>query len=83
MVSDPDSDAIDRRLAERAAQWLVMFIDSDMVPQAKAEFAAWLKESPRHTEEFLMAMAVWKEMDGLDPQRNIDLTSLLAEIGLR
>jgi ferric-dicitrate binding protein FerR (iron transport regulator) len=80
MVSHSDLDASERRLAEHAARWLVMFIDSDMLPKARADFAAWLKESPRHTEEFLMTMALWKELDSLDAERAVDLHQLLADV---
>jgi len=75
MASDPT--AVDREVAEHAAQWLVMLFESKMRPKAQKEFAAWLKASPRHAEEFLLAMAVWMELDALDPKRVIDLRKLL------
>ena len=72
------SDA-DRELAEHAAQWLVMLIEDEMRPTAQQDFAEWLKASPRHAEEFLLAMAVWNQLDALDPARSIDLQKLLKD----
>jgi len=72
------SDA-DRELAEHAAQWLVMLIEDEMRPKAQRDFAEWLRASPRHTEEFLLAMAVWNQLDALDPAHSIDLQKLLKD----
>jgi ferric-dicitrate binding protein FerR (iron transport regulator) len=58
----------DRELAERAAQWVLTLLEKEMVPKARDEFAAWLKQSPRNTEEFLLAMAIWKQLDSLAPR---------------
>jgi ferric-dicitrate binding protein FerR (iron transport regulator) len=76
---EPQPTAADRELAELAAQWLVMLIENDMRPTAQKDFTEWLKVSPRHTEEFLLAMAVWMELDALDPQHSIDLRKLLED----
>jgi ferric-dicitrate binding protein FerR (iron transport regulator) len=70
------SDA-DRELAEHAAQWVVMIIENEMRPTSQEDFAAWLRASPRHAEEFLLAMAVWMQLDALDPEHAIDLQKLL------
>jgi ferric-dicitrate binding protein FerR (iron transport regulator) len=69
----------DRELAEHAAQWLVMLIENEMRPRAQKDFTEWLKVSPRHAEEFLLAMAVWMELDALDPAHSINLQKLLQE----
>lgn len=44
-------------IAEEAAVWLVRL--EDAAPRAKSEFAAWLKSSPEHVEEFLAIAALW------------------------
>jgi ferric-dicitrate binding protein FerR (iron transport regulator) len=74
---DPPPSDFDRELAERAAQWLIMLIENEMLPKARQDFAEWLKISPRHAEEFLLVMAVWMQLDALDPRHSIDLRRLL------
>jgi len=64
-------------LAEEAAQWVVEL--EEPTPRVLREFAAWLEASPRHVEEFLLASAVWKELDGLDAARRIDVQRLVEE----
>jgi transmembrane sensor len=61
----------DRRLAERAAEWITVLPDSS--PEERVEFLNWIKESPRHLEEFLCASAI---VIGLD---NIDLSNLIEQ----
>jgi ferric-dicitrate binding protein FerR (iron transport regulator) len=78
--ADRPSDA-DRELAEHAAQWLVMLIENEMRPTAQQDFTEWLKASPRHAEEFLLSMAVWMQLDALDPQHSINLKQLLSDAG--
>lgn len=77
-MDSPPSD-VNRELAERAAQWLIMLFESEMLPKARKDFTEWLRASPRHAEEFLLAVAVWKQLDALDPQHIIDLRGLLNE----
>lgn len=64
-------------LAEEAAHWVVEL--EEPTPQVLRAFAAWLEASPRHVEEFLLASAVWKELDGLDAARRIDVQRLVEE----
>jgi len=66
----------DKPLAEQAAKWLSDLEHGDRHKQA--EFAAWLKESPRHIEEVLCAAAIGKALDRLDPQRWPDVSGFLA-----
>lgn len=46
----------DRRVAERAAEWVILLADS--TSSERTEFINWIKESPQHLQEFLMASAV-------------------------
>src|SRR5437016_3352650 len=62
-------------ITERATEWLEMI--DDATPQERAAFIAWLKESPRHVGEFLAVAAVYREFNGFDPARQIDVDALI------
>jgi transmembrane sensor len=64
-------------IAEAAAHWLLELEEAP--PQTLRDFAAWLQQSPRHVEEFLLATAVWKTFDDFDVQRRMDIQQLIAE----
>jgi transmembrane sensor len=64
------------RLAEQAAEWAATLDTAGA--QEQAEFISWLRQSARNMEEFLLASAVYRELDGVDPQRREDIDSLLA-----
>jgi len=48
-------------IAEQAARWLLEIEEGK--PETFAALGEWLKQSPRHVEEFLLATAVWKAFD--------------------
>jgi len=54
------SDAERRIVGEDAAKWLFELCETG--PADRAAFVAWLKESPRHVEEFLFATATISEV---------------------
>jgi transmembrane sensor len=64
-------------LAEEAAHWLIELEDGGDATLHR--FAAWLETSPRHVEEFLLAAAVWNELDRFDRTRRLDIERLLDE----
>ena len=47
---------VDRNLAEESAQWLTAIRTAEFVD--RAAFVAWLTRSPRHVEEFMLAMTI-------------------------
>lgn len=67
----------DRSIAEQAAEW----VERLKTPSAQrnAEFMRWLKRSPTHVREMLLAMTIDAELDGIDPDRKIDIDRLIAQ----
>jgi transmembrane sensor len=59
-------------VTEEATRWLIE-LEDEPSPAAMADFASWLKASPRHIEEFLTSAAAWSRFDGLDRERKIDV----------
>ena len=64
-------------LAEEAAHWLLELEEPDAGTLSR--FAAWLEISPRHVEEFLLASAVWKELEHFDTARRLDIEKLVED----
>ena len=65
------------RRGRAAARWLLELEEGQ--PQTLQDFAAWLEQSPRHVEEFLLATAVWKEFANFDVQRRMDIEQWVIE----
>jgi transmembrane sensor len=76
VVKPPRSQA-DLHIAEQAAQWLLEIEEGG--PAAPADFAAWLKTSPVHVDEFLMVTSVWKAFDGMDAAKRMDVERMVEE----
>jgi transmembrane sensor len=66
-------------LAEEAARWLIELEEPG--PKTLRDFGAWLRASPRHVEEFLLVSAVWKEFEGFDAERRMQIQQLIQEAG--
>jgi transmembrane sensor len=64
-------------LAEEAAHWLIELEEPG--PTTLQDFGTWLRASPRHVEEFLLVSAVWKEFEGLDAERRMQIQQLIDE----
>jgi transmembrane sensor len=64
-------------VSEQAAQWLIE-LEDELQPAAFADFTAWLKASPRHVEEFLLAAAAWGQFNHIDRERRIDVRTLMS-----
>src|SRR5262249_13819925 len=70
------SQAAELRIMQDASEWILRLEESD-TPQCHADFAAWLKHSPRHLDEFLTTAALYQSLHRIDPTRRIDVTKLL------
>lgn len=69
--------SVDRSIAEQAAEWVErMKAPSD---RDRAEFMRWIKRSPLHVREVLLAITVDAELTGIDPDHKIDVDELIAE----
>ncbi len=65
-------------VAAQAADWLRIIRAGH--PQQDAAFIRWLKESPLHVRETLLACKVDEQLQRMDPERKIDLQRLLAQV---
>jgi transmembrane sensor len=70
MTHDPQQFLV----AERAALWCSQLPHAD--GSRRREFVRWLKQSPLHVREMLVAVALDLELGKYDPQRKIDLEAL-------
>lgn len=69
----------DLQHTEDAAGWLIR-LEHDATAQCRAEFNAWLKRSPLNMQEFLLVTAAYKELNGLDPSRCIDVDEYIGQL---
>jgi ferric-dicitrate binding protein FerR (iron transport regulator) len=67
----------DRLLAERAAEWLCRLQTAG--PAEKALFVRWLRQSPAHVREMLIAMAWDDFLRHVDPQHKMNVEALAAQ----
>ena len=66
-------------LAAEAAGWVIHFDDGALDSNTRRVFLDWLRSSPQHIDEFLMAAATWRELDELDVERQLDVGDLIAQ----
>ena len=63
-------------IAEEAADWFMRLKDADA--RSHTAFAAWLKTSPEHVEEFLAVAALWDALPETSAQPSIEELVALA-----
>lgn len=63
-------------IARDAADWLRRLQRDD--PTERTAFLTWLRQSPLHVKELLLALAVDDALDGMDSEKRIDLEALIA-----
>lgn len=68
----------DLKVTEQAAQWLSALLDGN---ERRAEFFAWLEESPRHVEEFLSILADAQDLALLTQAQRQRIEEMSSELG--
>lgn len=66
----------ERFAAERAAQWISGMKTAG--PKERAAFVRWMKESPKHVRDALLAAALEVELRRVDPDRKFNIEQLAA-----
>ncbi len=61
-------------LAEQAAEWVAR-LDDDASPECRAELVNWLRLSPHHIEEFLLAQAAYRAFHGMSREQLLPVDS--------
>ncbi|MGH8176117.1 MAG: FecR family protein [Steroidobacter sp.] len=64
-------------IAHRAIDWLYRLRTANV--EERAAFVRWVKGSPRHLREILVATAWDQALRNIDPERRIDISGLLAQ----
>ena len=63
-------------IAEEAADWFIRLKDADA--RSHSAFAAWLKTSPEHVEEFLAVAALWDSIPEVSAEPTVEELIALA-----
>lgn len=66
------------KITEQAAQWFGELLDGD---ERRAEFFAWLAESPRHVEEFLFVLADAQDLAAVSAGQRERIEQMSRELG--
>jgi transmembrane sensor len=74
----PTRLSLRQALLLEAQQWDETTKSGD--PRALAEFAAWIRRSPEHLQAYLQHLSIQTELSGVDPNKEVDLPALLAEV---
>lgn len=72
------SASVEQSISREAGAWVYRLKDDDSAA-CRAEFEAWMKTSPQHVAEFLLASATDVELGRLEIADGIDVDALLAE----
>lgn len=64
-------------IAEKAAEWLVRLPAADA--KERAEFLAWIRESPVHVRELLLAVHCAERLRNLDTERYLNVRAFIDE----
>jgi len=65
-------------IVAQAAAWFVEFRAGDVSGEGRQQFIDWLRRSPEHIQAYLEVSGVWAELPTADPERKIDIASLVA-----
>ena len=69
------------QIANEAAEWAVRLDAAPLSPSERADLTDWLNASPIHVEELLAAASMLNGFSNVDPERKLDIESLLSESG--
>jgi len=71
--------ALDADIAQTAAEWVATLVDS---PSRRTTAAArrWLRQSPEHCSEFLVAVGLYRLLKRIGPTRATDVEKLIAQL---
>jgi len=71
--------SLDADIALAAADWVATLVDS---PSRRTVAAArrWLRQSPEHCSEFLVAVGLYRLLKGMGQTRAIDMEALVAQV---
>lgn len=65
------------RLADQAADWVVR-LDEEPTDECRNELVSWLRTSPRHLDEFLLAQATYGAFREMGPQHGFQIQGAAA-----
>jgi transmembrane sensor len=71
--------SVPREVTRQAASWVVQLRSADRSAGTDCEFADWLRASPVHVAEYLLAVEVWQALAHVDLDRSTSSESLIDE----
>ncbi|MEM1103710.1 MAG: DUF4880 domain-containing protein, partial [Pseudomonadota bacterium] len=71
--------SLNRQIAGEAAGWAVAIDGGDLTADQRAALLRWLKASPAHLDEFLMALSLLEGAGFSDPGKSVDVSGLIRQ----
>ncbi|MEO9468710.1 FecR domain-containing protein [Parasphingorhabdus sp.] len=68
------------KIAEEAANWVISIDAGDFADADSKELALWLRKSPLHIDEFLLAASLFCGLDDIESWKNLSIEELLEKI---
>lgn len=68
------------QIADEAADWAISIDSGIMLPSEKEALADWLRESPQHVDELLIATSILAGLEDVDGQRRLSIDELLSSV---
>lgn len=75
----PTDEQIRLAIAQQAAEWFVAHRTGSLGEEGRAGFAAWLKASPVHLDEYLRMAAIWGELRTTAQDPRLPIEAWIAE----
>ena len=76
-----NNHALNTQIVEEASSWALKIEDGALSSDDRAELASWLKASPVHVEELLVASALLAGLAHVDPDKKMLIDHILSEDG--
>ncbi|MYD96783.1 MAG: DUF4974 domain-containing protein [Gammaproteobacteria bacterium] len=67
---------------KEAADWILIAQERPLTRQESRQLAQWLRSSPANVREYMDAAVVWNDMADIDPNRRIDIDTLVSHDGV-
>ena len=72
--------SFNKQIADEAAEWAVTIDSAPLNDEEQAALLTWLRQSPVHLDEFLLALGLFEGLSASASARSIDVEALLDEV---
>ncbi len=74
-----NNSTLNSQIVEEASHWALKIEDGALTSQDRIDLAAWLKTSPVHVDELLLAGALLTGLSHVDPDKKILINEIMRD----